>query len=47
MSRIVGLPIVAYRHIQEPWMNRAADASLDNQIATYLMINRDGFAGTA
>jgi len=45
MSKIVGLPLVVYRHIQEPWMNRTDDGSLDNQIATFLMIESDGLAG--
>jgi hypothetical protein len=46
VSKIVGLPIVVYRHIQTPWMNRAYDVGLGNQIATYLMIEADdGFAG--
>jgi hypothetical protein len=47
VSKMVGLPIVVYRHIQQPWMSRPDDASLDNQIATYLMIEKDGLAGPA
>ncbi|RDB17649.1 hypothetical protein Hypma_001239 [Hypsizygus marmoreus] len=45
VSKAVGLPLVVYRHIREPWMARPDDASLDNQIATFLMIKtHDGFA---
>jgi hypothetical protein len=45
VSKIVGHPLVIYRHV--PWMPPAGrqDPSLDNQIATYLMIEAgDGFA---
>jgi hypothetical protein len=46
VSQMVDLPIVVYRHTQESWMYREEeDASLDNQIATYLMIEENGFAG--
>ncbi|KDQ56108.1 hypothetical protein JAAARDRAFT_36895 [Jaapia argillacea MUCL 33604] len=45
LSKKIGLPLVIYRHEKVPWMNRSyEDASLDNQIATYLMIGQDGFA---
>jgi len=44
VSELVGLPIIVYRHTREPWMNRAEDASLYNQNATYLMFEQDGFA---
>ncbi|KAF8064422.1 hypothetical protein FPV67DRAFT_221908 [Lyophyllum atratum] len=48
VSKVIKLPLVIYRHTREPWMKRGEltdDASLDNQIATYLMIDKiNGFA---
>lgn len=42
VSQIVGVPLVLYRHIRDPYlgMYRTVDAALDNQAATYLMINQ-------
>ena len=43
VSKVVGVPLIMYRHIRVPWMKRSSDeydAGLDNQIATYLMIDR-------
>ncbi|KAF7316395.1 MYND-type domain-containing protein [Mycena indigotica] len=45
MSKKVGLSIVIYRHLQEDPLSMERTARLDNQRATYLMINPvDGFA---
>ncbi|KAG5643657.1 hypothetical protein DXG03_000537 [Asterophora parasitica] len=45
VSKVIKLPLTVYRHERKPWMDRDEDASLDNQIATYLMINsRSGYA---
>jgi hypothetical protein len=48
VSKLYKLPIVVYRHTRTPWMDREdygeGDADLDNQPATYLMIEKDGFA---
>ncbi|KAJ7064911.1 hypothetical protein C8F01DRAFT_1021620 [Mycena amicta] len=45
LSARVGLPIVIYRHLREDPLTMVRDAGLDNQRATYLMINPvDGFA---
>jgi hypothetical protein len=41
----VGLPILMYRHLKENPLTMPCDAKLDNQRATFLMINpRSGFA---
>ncbi|KAL4071640.1 hypothetical protein V8B97DRAFT_415480 [Scleroderma yunnanense] len=41
----VGLPIIVYRHHQDNPLTMIGDAGLDNQIATYLMIEPStGFA---
>lgn len=43
VSQRVGLPLVIYRHLEADL--RRHDASLDNQVATYLMIDpHSGFA---
>ncbi|KAF7325861.1 MYND-type domain-containing protein [Mycena kentingensis (nom. inval.)] len=45
MSAKVGLPIVIYRHLRENPLTMTRTPNLDNQRATYLMINPvDGFA---
>ncbi|KAF8064442.1 hypothetical protein FPV67DRAFT_223242 [Lyophyllum atratum] len=46
VSRAINLPLVVYRHVRRPWTERPTqDGGLDNQIATYLMIDRtSGFA---
>lgn len=40
VSKVIKLPLVVYRHEQKPWMDREDDSSLDNQIGTYLMIDK-------
>lgn len=41
----IGLPIIMYRHLRGDPLAAARDAGLDNQIATYLMVDpRSGFA---
>ncbi|KAH7927989.1 hypothetical protein BV22DRAFT_233957 [Leucogyrophana mollusca] len=41
----VGLPLVMYRHLSEDPLNMCRDPGLDNQIATFLMIEpSNGFA---
>ncbi|KAF7318923.1 MYND-type domain-containing protein [Mycena chlorophos] len=45
VSKLVGLPIVIYRHLRENPLTMYRDAALDNQRATFLMIEPgDGFA---
>jgi hypothetical protein len=45
VSAKVGLPIVIYRHLRENPLSMRRDAGLDNQQATYLMIDPEsGFA---
>lgn len=45
VSRNVGLPLVIYRHLRENPMTMHRTPDLDNQIATYLMIDPEsGFA---
>ncbi|KAJ6495263.1 hypothetical protein C8R45DRAFT_165522 [Mycena sanguinolenta] len=45
VSAQVGLPIVMYRHLKEDPLDMDRDAGLDNQKATYLMIDPiSGFA---
>ncbi|KAJ7163742.1 hypothetical protein C8R46DRAFT_1101217 [Mycena filopes] len=45
LSAQVGLPIVIYRHLRENPLSMRHDAGLDNQRATYLMIDPEsGFA---
>lgn len=45
VSQIVRLPIIMFRHIQEDPLEMPRSEALDNQRATYLMINPvDGFA---
>ncbi|THH18659.1 hypothetical protein EW146_g2376 [Bondarzewia mesenterica] len=45
VSEVVGLPIMIYRHSKEDPLYMERTAAMDNQIATYLMIDVDsGFA---
>ncbi|KAG5636059.1 hypothetical protein H0H81_009230 [Sphagnurus paluster] len=45
VSKAIKLPLVVYRHLRDTWMDREDDPKLDNQIATYLMIDKKtGFA---
>ena len=45
VSAQVGVPIVMYRHLREDPLEMHRDAGLDNQKATYLMIDLiSGFA---
>ncbi|KAJ7783495.1 hypothetical protein DFH07DRAFT_727660 [Mycena maculata] len=45
VSAKVGLPLVIYRHLQEDPFNMVQESGLDNQRATFLMIDpHSGFA---
>ncbi|KAF8064432.1 hypothetical protein FPV67DRAFT_1381376, partial [Lyophyllum atratum] len=48
VSEVIKLALVIYRHLREPWTERGGmtdDGSLDNKIATCLMIDKvSGFA---
>ncbi|KIJ31447.1 hypothetical protein M422DRAFT_234542 [Sphaerobolus stellatus SS14] len=45
LSNIIGLLFKVYRHVPRSRVSGVSGAGLDNQIATYLMIEKDGFAG--
>jgi hypothetical protein len=45
VSKAVGLPLIIYRHIRTDSLRMRRDPYLDNQIATFLMVELyDGFA---